>query len=103
MRFCVMCLPSLIETSLSLCQAQLPLPHHYLLVVRSHEVTVAKATTGKKRRRKGKAAASEEDPLVNGARHNDLVFDYFENEIFQKVACILGKFTDLSVYWYTCC
>ena len=62
-------------------QGQMVKPHHYLLVARSHEITVAKPTVGKKRRRKRRA--NEDSASVGGQEQP--VFDSYENEILLKV------------------
>ena len=79
--------PSQAHKALTLFQGLPFALHYYLVIARSHVVSVARPLAGKKRRRKGKIPAAASQGTDRGTESNEdpPVFDFFENEILQKV------------------
>lgn len=64
--------------------------HYYILIARSHLVSVPKLKVGKKRKKK---AASESNSAIPSS-DEEPIFDFFENELIHKVAIAANVLSD---------
>lgn len=61
--------------------------HYYVVITRSHVVSLTKPEAGKKRKKKGKR--DEATAATDRAKYEEpQMFDHFENEVLQKVGIV---------------